>query len=102
MKTIELAMLAAIVASPVVGCAAPAAEDEPTEQTAEALWNTGGGGDPDECAAAQAACYASCAKSRNASCYRYCDIVYAKCRGLPEPEIGLAVQLTSPSVEARR
>lgn len=100
MKIIVLATLGAIALT-AVGCAAPP-DEEPTEQTSEALWNTGGGGDPDDCTAARYGCYASCAKTGSASCYHYCDIVYARCRGLPEPELIGRAAFTSPSVEALR
>lgn len=94
MKILPLVMLGAIALA-AIGCAAPA-DEEPTEQQAEALWNTGGGGDPDDCTAARYGCYAYCAKSGSAACYRYCDILYTRCRGLPEPELGSFTVMRAP------
>lgn len=72
--------------------ASPAAEDEVIAEQSSALRNTGGGGDPDECTAALGGCYAHCKTSGSSACYRYCDIVYAKCRGLPSPELSSTVR----------
>ncbi len=90
MKTILLAALCAF-AFGAIGCAAPAEEEE-AEQTPEALSIRAGGGDPDECLRALYGCYSSCRQSGSASCYRYCDHLYAQCRGLPDPRIGLTRQ----------
>jgi hypothetical protein len=83
-----LAVLAFASASASAGCSSETEEEPPAAEESSALRNTGGGttGDPDECMASRMGCYQSCAKSGAASCYRYCDMVYAKCRGLPSPE----------------
>ncbi len=95
-----LAMLA-VIASSAVGCAAgESIDDESIETQAAALRNTSGG-DPDECKAAQQGCYASCARSGSSSCYRYCDIVYTKCRGLPDPSIGFAARAVDSPLTAQ-
>jgi hypothetical protein len=90
MKTIVLIALLALA-----GCAAPTTEpveEEKTDQQSEAL-QVGGGGtlpDRDTCEATRAGCYTSC-KGKGSSCYRYCDIIYAQCRGLPPPTLGYAM-----------
>lgn len=106
MKTTLLITFGA-VALAAVGCASQTEETEKTSQTqqtddaegtgeatgqrSDALRNTGGGqlADRDTCEAWKAGCYMSCAKSNDSSCYRFCDIQYAQCRGLPPPELAI-------------
>lgn len=89
-------VLIAMTALSLAGCATQTAdENEPAEdvdEQSEALRNVGGTGgtdSPENCLSAQQACYKSCAPSGSSSCYRYCDIVYTKCRGLPSPDLML-------------
>lgn len=79
--------VAALTVSLAVALGACAAPGEPGEELVasqeEALRI--GNGDPDACTGALFACYQSCKRSGSASCFHYCDIVHAKCRGLPAP-----------------
>ena len=86
MKTFVLIMMTALALG---GCASQA-DEETVEEQSEALKNVGGTGgtdSPESCLAAQQACYKTCGS--NSSCFRYCDIVYTKCRGLPSPELSM-------------
>lgn len=89
MKTIATILLGAIAIAAASGCTSETDDETIDVDTqSDALRNTGGGsGDPDECMAAKQGCYQTCAKSGSSSCYRWCDIVYSKCRGLPSPEL---------------
>ncbi|MBS2014210.1 MAG: hypothetical protein JST00_15080 [Deltaproteobacteria bacterium] len=81
-----------------VGCAATPTDpsevsdtqEENTDQSSDALQiGVRPLPDRDTCEAAKAGCYTSC-KGKAAECFRYCDIVYAQCRGLPIPSLGVA------------
>jgi len=99
MKTTLFIVLGALALG-TVGCASRTDDGESsvaeeadgeTGERSDALRIGGGGGLPDRdtCEATKAGCYTSC-KGKDSSCYRYCDIVYAQCRGLPPPAIGMA------------
>lgn len=121
MKTVQRTLAARLfaltlpfaIALGALACAAPAGDvdEEPAAQTAraaddgetaeqsQALKNTGGGGggQGEDCMLRRGACYQACGTSSGGSdCYRYCDVVYAQCRGLPLPELGMARSASAP------
>jgi hypothetical protein len=86
----------------LAACAAPTGPDEETVASQSDELRNGGGGDPDACTAARGACYGSCKASGNGSCYRYCDIIYSRCRGLPTPGGEVVVRAAEPSPTTAR
>ena len=84
MKTILVLLAASLVA-----CAAPSGEDEGSETESQPLINNSGLPDRDYCEATHAACIQSC-NGKAWDCFRFCDIQYEKCRGLPPSTVTYA------------
>jgi len=93
---VTLSTLLALAAVALGACAAPAEqpsfeEESAVATTSDALRN--GGPDPDTCMASYVACIQPC--KGNSSCYRYCDMEYRKCMGLPPLENAFTARATA-------